>query len=93
LLQSDIDGWVSFIIEVQGEVVDIIEKMHTSRGNFSGASQQRLRRHLVVKYRYNRFYQFESDMDVADGLNVGSTIAVRVNPMQPKAAKLSVSLK
>ena len=81
-------------IEVEGEIVDIIERLHTTRGAMGGIEDQSLRKHPVVEYRYNKSYRFQSDMDVrTESVKIGSRVIVRINPLEPKAAKLVMSLK
>jgi len=80
--------FMSHSIEVEGEIIDIVERLHTTQNS------QRLLKHPVVKYRYNKSYKFQSDMDVSkEAVKVGSRVTVRIDPMQPKAAKLDMSLK
>ncbi len=85
--------FMSKSIEVPGEIVDIVERLHTTRGAMGGVSKQRLLRVPVVRYRYNKSYQFQSDIDITQkGLAIGSSVMVRIDPLRPKAAKLSVGL-
>jgi len=80
-------------IEVQGEIVDIIEKTHITRNTFGHVEDKKLFKHPVVKYRYHRFYQFQSDIDVSrEDLSVGSSVSVRINPLKPTTAKLEIGL-
>ena len=86
--------FMSHSIEVEGEIVDIVERLHTTRTAMGGVEDQRLLKHPVVKYRYNKSYKFQSDMDVSkETVKVGSRVTVRIDPLQPKAAKLDISLK
>ena len=78
--------FMSLSIEVPGEIIDVVERIHTA--------DKQLLRHPIIKYRYNRFYKFKSDVDISkEALTVGSSVIVRINPMHPKAAKWEVSLQ
>lgn len=86
--------FMSHSTEVEGEIIDFVEKWHTTRTAMGGVEDQRLLKHPVVKYRYNKSYKFQSDMDVTkEAVKIGSRVTVRIDPMQPKAAKLDMSLK
>lgn len=86
--------FVAESIEVEGEVIDVVERLHTTRGAMGGVEEQRLLKHPIVEYRYNKSYKFQSDMDVSkEAVKVGSRVTVRINPLHPKAAKLDLSLK
>ena len=81
-------------IEVEGEIVDIVERLHTTQNAMGGVEERRLLKHPVVKYRYNKNYKFQSDIDASEeDVKVGSRVTVRINPLEPKAAKLEISLK
>lgn len=86
--------FMSHSIVLEGEVIDIVERLHTTQNAIGGVEDQRLLKHPVVKYRYNKSYKFQSDIDVSnEAVKVGSRVTVRIDPMQPKAAKLEMSLK
>ena len=86
--------FMSHSIEVEGKIIDVVERLHTTRTAMGGVEDKQLLKHPVVQYRYNKSYQFQSDMDVSkEDVKVGSSVTVRINPLQPKAAKLDISLK
>ena len=86
--------FIAHSIVVDGEIINIVDRAHTTRGTLGGVKEQRILKVPVVRYRYNRFYQFESDTDISqEDLTVGSSVSVRINPLKPKSAKLDIGLK
>lgn len=84
--------FVANSVEVPGEVIDIVQTYQVNRDGEGGA-RSRVRQVPVVKYRYNRFYKFQSDIDIArKGVTIGSPVTVRIDPFKPKTAKLELGL-
>lgn len=81
-------------IKISGRVIDVVDKVHISRGTFGQITEQSTIKAPVVEYKYKKSYKFEAEVDVRSyNLTQGSVVEVIINPLKPKTAKLSIGAK
>lgn len=86
--------FMSRCITINGKIIDIVEKVNIRRNATGAINGKRTIQVPVIEYKYNKRYQFQSEVDANQhGIKKGEKVEVVIDPLKPKVAKLMLAAK